>query len=315
VEPIRILISACLLGEQVRYDGQHKRDPFLVETLGEYVEYVRVCPEVDCGLSVPREAMRLVGDAARPRLVGNRTGTDFTDRMERFAHARLDALAPLGLCGYICKKDSPSSGMERVKLYDENGVPKRAAAGVFTRMFMERFPLVPVEEEGRLHDPVLREMFVERVFCLKRWRDLVAGGRTRSRLVDFHTDHKLLLLAHGRVPYTALGRLVAAAKDLPTPELYDRYLEGFMAALAQKLTVKKITDVLQHMVGYFKDHLEPAEKQELLTVVGQYHDRLVPLVAPLTLLKHHVRKHGVEYLGRQVFLDPHPVELMLRNHV
>ncbi|HEY3356836.1 MAG TPA: DUF523 and DUF1722 domain-containing protein [Polyangia bacterium] len=315
MEPIKILISACLLGEKVRYDGQHKRDAFLVETLGQYVEWVRVCPEVDCGLPVPREAMRLVGDAAAPRLVGNRTGEDFTARMVQFARARLRALEGVELCGYVCKKGSPSSGMERVKLYDEHGVPRPAAAGIFTRLFMEHFPLVPVEEEGRLQDPVLREMFVERVFCLKRWRDLVRGGATRGRLVEFHTDHKMLLLAHGRVPYTALGRLVAGAKERPVGRLYDEYLAGFMAALGQRLTARKITDVLTHMAGHLRGALSAAERQELRGLIGQYHDRLVPLVAPLTLLKHHVRKHGVEYLARQVFLDPHPVELMLRNHV
>jgi uncharacterized protein YbgA (DUF1722 family)/uncharacterized protein YbbK (DUF523 family) len=313
--PIRILVSACLLGETVRYDGGHKRDLFLVETLGPLVAWVPVCPEVDCGLPVPREAMRLVGDAARPRLVTVRTGIDMTGRVEEWAKGRLDELSRLDLCGYICKKDSPSSGMERVKVYGGGGIPARTGAGIFTRMFMERFPLVPVEEEGRLTDPVLREMFVERVFCLRRFRDLLARPPSRGALVEFHTDHKLLLLSHDRGHYEEMGRLVARAREIPAGTLYGRYQELFMATLAHKATPKKCADVLTHMMGHLKKFLSSDEKQELIEVIGQYRRRLVPLVVPVTLLRHHVRKYRIAYLARQVFLNPHPAELMLRNHV
>jgi uncharacterized protein YbgA (DUF1722 family)/uncharacterized protein YbbK (DUF523 family) len=313
--PIRILVSACLLGEKVRYDGGHKRDLFLLETLGPLVTWVPVCPEVDCGLTVPREAMRLVGDAARPRLVTIRTGIDWTGRMEEWAKVRLDELSRLDLCGYICKKDSPSSGMERVKVYGGGGVPVRSGAGIFTRMFMERFPLIPVEEEGRLTDPVLREMFVERVFCLRRFRDLLSKPLSRGALVEFHTDHKLLLLSHDRGHYEEMGRLVARARQLPEGTLYGRYQELFMAALAHKATPKKCADVMTHMMGHLKKVLSSDEKQELIEVIDRYRLRLIPLVVPVTLLRHHVRKHGVPYLARQVFLNPHPAELMLRNHV
>jgi uncharacterized protein YbgA (DUF1722 family)/uncharacterized protein YbbK (DUF523 family) len=312
--PIRILVSACLLGEKVRYDGGHKRDLFLLQALGPFVEWVPVCPEVDCGLPVPREAMRLVGDPRRPRLVTIRTGEDMTGRMEKWGKSRLDDLSRLELCGYICKKDSPSSGMERVKVHPGDGIPARSGAGIFTRMFMERFPLIPVEEEGRLADPVLREMFIERVFCLRRFRDLLGKPRSRGALVEFHTDHKLLLLSHDRGHYEELGRLVAGAKRLPVRNLYDRYQELFMAALARKATPKKRADVLMHMMGHLKKYLTSSEKQELIDVVGQYRRRLVPLVVPVTLLRHHVRKNGVAYLARQAFLNPHPAELMLRNH-
>ena len=312
---VRILVSACLLGEKVRYDGGHKRDIFLNETLGPFVEWVRVCPEVDCGLPVPREAMRLVGDPASPRLVGNRTGVDHTDRMERWAAARLEELSTLDLCGYICKKDSPSSGMERVKVYGGGGNPSRAGAGVFTRRFMERFQRIPVEEEGRLTDPVLREMFIERVFCLRRFRDLLARPLSRGALVEFHTDHKLLLLSHDRRHYEEMGRLVAGAKALPLRTLYGKYEEIFLAALAHKSTPRKCADVLLHMMGYFRKMLSTDEKQEMIEVIDQYRRRLVPLVVPVTLIRHYVRKYDVAYLARQVFLNPHPVELMLRNHV
>ena len=261
-EPIKILVSACLLGEKVRYDGGHKRDLFLNETLAPFVEWVRVCPEVDCGLPVPREAMRLVGDPKHPRLITNKTGIDHTERMERWAAARLEELSGLDLCGYICKKDSPSSGMERVKVYGGGGgAPARTGAGVFTRMFMERFPRIPVEEEGRLTDPVLREMFVERVFCLRRFRHLLARPLSRGSLVDFHTDHKLLLLSHDRGHYEEMGRLVAAAKTLPIGTLHAKYEEIFMAALSHKATPKKCADVLSHMMGYFRKMLSSDRKK------------------------------------------------------
>jgi uncharacterized protein YbgA (DUF1722 family)/uncharacterized protein YbbK (DUF523 family) len=315
-ERVKILVSACLLGEKVRYDGGHKRDLFLNETLGPFVEWVRVCPEVDCGLPVPREAMRLVGDPTHPRLVTNRAGIDHTERMERWAKARLDELSSLDLCGYICKKDSPSSGMERVKVYGgSEGIPARTGAGIFTRMFMDRFPRIPVEEEGRLTDPVLREMFVERVFCLRRFRDLLARPLSRGALVDFHTDHKLLLLSHDRGHYEEMGRLVAGAKTFPIGTLYRNYEEIFMAALAHKATPKRCADVLSHMMGYFREMLSTDEKKEMIEVIDQYRLRLVPLVVPVTLIRHYVRKYDVAYLARQVFLHPHPVELMLRNHV
>lgn len=315
-EPVRILVSACLLGEKVRYDGGHKRDLFLIETLGPFVEWVRVCPEADCGLPVPREAMRLVGDPECPRLVTKGSGIDHTDRMERWAKARLEELSGLDLCGYICKKDSPGSGMERVKVYGAGGgTPVGTGAGIFTRRFMERFPRIPVEEEGRLTDPVLREMFIERVFCLRRFRNLLALPPSRGALVDFHTDHKLLLLAHDRGLYEEMGRLVAGAKTLPVGSLYRKYEEIFLSALERKATPRKCADVLSHMMGYFRKMLSTDEKQEMIEVIDQYRRRLVPLVVPLTLIRHYVRKYDVAYLARQRFLNPHPIELMLRNHV
>jgi uncharacterized protein YbgA (DUF1722 family)/uncharacterized protein YbbK (DUF523 family) len=311
---VRLLVSACLLGEKVRYDGQHKYDPFLVETLGPYVEWERVCPESDCGMPTPRPSMHLVGDPRAPRLI-SRTGADLTEQLMRFTELKVTALGDLELCGYVCKKDSPSSGMTRVKVYDDSGMAARTGAGLFTAAFAARYPLVPVEEEGRLHDAGLRESFIERVFCRRRWLDLVAGGRHRGRLVEFHADHKFLLLAHGRAGYTELGRLVASAKQHRTDALFAAYERGFMAALAVRATPKKTCDVLQHMLGFFKDELTRDEKAELLETIDAYRAALVPLVVPLTLIKHYVRKYEVGYLARQVFLSPYPAELMLRNHV
>ncbi|MEW6720760.1 MAG: DUF523 and DUF1722 domain-containing protein [Thermodesulfobacteriota bacterium] len=313
--PIRILISSCLLGEKVRYDGSHKRDPFLTETLGRFVEFVPVCPEVECGFPVPREAMRLKGNPDAPRLVGAGTGTDFTDLMLSYGRKKLRNLEESDLSGYICKKDSPTSGMERVKVFGADGVPAKVGAGLFTKAFMEHFPLIPVEEEGRLQDPILREMFIERMFTLRRFRESLRRGKSRGNLAGFHTDHKMLILAHGRTRYTEMGQLVGRSKDLPPDELYERYQRLLMEALAQRATPARCADVLVHMMGHLRVLLMHEEKQELLEVVDRYRNRMIPLIVPVTLINHYVRKYRVPYLERQVFLHPHPVELMLRNHV
>jgi uncharacterized protein YbgA (DUF1722 family)/uncharacterized protein YbbK (DUF523 family) len=315
MKPIRLGISTCLLGENVRYDGGHKLDRFLRDELGRYVDYVPVCPEVECGLPVPREAMRLVGDPEAPRLLTQKTRIDHTDRMLEWAKRRLDELENEDLCGYVFKSRSPSSGLFAVKVYDETGTRLKKGTGIFARAFTGRFPLLPVEEEGRLHDAGLRENFIERIFTVRRWKDLALSGMTRGNLVRFHTAHKLLILSHSRKTLTELGRLVAGAKEQRPKELYDRYFEVLMDGMRLLATVKKNTDVLFHAMGYFKRELGPDEKAELREVIERYHDGLVPLVVPLTLLGHYVRKYRPEYLLGQVYLDPHPAELMLRNHV
>jgi uncharacterized protein YbgA (DUF1722 family)/uncharacterized protein YbbK (DUF523 family) len=313
--PIRVGISACLLGQEVRFDGGHKRDRYITDTLGKFFEWVPVCPEVEMGLGTPRETLRLVGDSEGPRLVFFKTDGDITDGMKAWASSRLDALARADLSGYILKSDSPSCGMERVRVYRATGIPSKDEVGIFARALMDRFPLLPVEEEGRLHDLPLRENFVERIFCYRRWRDLVAGGLTRGKLVAFHTAHKLLLLAHSSKHYTELGRLVANGKALSPKELEGRYGEFFMAGLTVKATAKKHTNVMQHILGYLKRDLDARDKMELLSVIADYHRGLVPLVVPLTLLKHHLARVSVPYLQDQIYLNPHPKELMLRNHV
>lgn len=305
-------ISSCLLGEKVRYDGQHKHDPYLTGTLGRFFEWVPVCPEVECGLPVPREAMRLVGDPDHPRLVTQKTGIDHTDRMQAWARKRLRELEPLDLHGYVFKRASPSSGLERVKVYDASGLPRKVGVGIWARAFTEHFPLLPAEEEGRLHDPALRENFIERVFALQRFRETVAHGRTRARLVEFHAHHKLQLMAHAPEKLRALGRLVARAKELPATELYERYQALFLETLAVHATVRKHVNVLQHMLGYFKRSLTADEKAELLEAIDRYRAELAPLVVPLTLLGHYLRKHGEPYLAMQTYLAPHPIELRLR---
>ena len=313
--PLRLGISRCLLGDEVRFDGGHKKDNFLTDVLGRYVEWVSVCPEVEAGLGTPREAMRLAGDSHHPRLVTIKSGTDHTRALETMTTNRIQELRELDLSGYVFKKGSPSCGIERVRIYNEHGMPSRNGVGLFAQAFIEQFPLIPVEEEGRLCEPTLRENFIERVFCYRRWQDLVQSGVTRQVLVQFHTVHKYLLLAHSPQQYEVLGRLIGQAHQHRPKELAHRYGELFMKALAVKATVRKHVNVLQHILGYFKEWLGAREKTELLGVIGDYHRGLTPLIVPLTLIKHYVQTFEVGYIRDQVYLHPHPKELMLRNHV
>ena len=315
-DKIRLGISSCLLGAQVRYDGGHQLDRFLRDVLGEYVEYVPVCPEVEVGLSIPRETLRLVENAEQQvRLVFSRSGEDITERMENWSRERVKQLEKEDLDGFVFKAKSPSSGMERVKLYDRNGVPKKVGVGVFARHFMEHFPLLPVEEDGRLNDPRLRENFITAIFVLKRWRQMLAVGFTLGRLVEFHTRHKLLIMAHSQQHYRQMGKLVAAGKGYSLTELRQNYLAELVAALRLKTTVKKQINVMQHILGYFKRHLETDEKQEVLELIEYYRQGLVPLIVPLTLLNHFIRKYDQPYLRQQYYLNPHPKELKLLNQI
>jgi len=315
VEKNKLGISTCLLGENVRYDGGHKLDRFLTDTLGQYVQYVPVCPEVECGLGVPRESMRLEGNPDSPRLVTTRTKQDRTDPMVRWARKRVIDLEKEDLCGFIFKSDSPSSGMERVKVYHEKGMPVKKGIGMFARIFMEHFPLLPVEDEGRLHDPELRENFIERIFALKRWREVLTKKESRGNVVDFHTKHKLLILSHSPRHYRMMGSFVARAKDLPLKKLYWQYQTLLMESLKLKATPKKNANVLQHMMGYFKEQLSSDEKQEWLEVIDHYRKEYIPFIVPMTLINHYVRKYDQPYLKQQVYLNPHPLELQLRNRV
>ncbi len=314
-DKIKLGISACLLGEKVRYDGGHKLDHFLTDTLGKFVEWVPVCPEVEYGLTVPREAMRLAGVPESPRLVTVRTGVDHTEGMVRWAERRLLQLETEDLCGFVFKSRSPSSGMRGVKVYTPSRMPSTRGVGIFAGVFMKRMPLIPVEDDGRLHDPALRENFIERVFVFKRWQEFKERGGALKELIAFHSDHKLLVLAHSPKHYTRLGRLVAEAKKHKPEVLHAEYIATLMEGLKALATTKKNTNVLTHILGYFKRNLSQDEKEELLDVIETYHRGLVPLIVPIVLLKHYVRKHNEPYLSRQYYLNPHPVELMLRNHV
>ena len=315
MEKIRLGISSCLLGNNVRYDGGHKLDRFLTDTLGKYVNYVPVCPEVECGLSVPRPSMRLEGNPDTPRLIVASTREDLTERMKTWAKKRVAELEKEDLCGYIFKSDSPSSGMERVKIYNEKAMPVKNGVGLFAAMFMKHLPLMPVEDEGRLHDPGLRENFIERIFALKRWRETLSSKNFKKSLIDFHTKHKLLILAHSTKHYHMMGKLVAAQKNFSAKDIQKQYQDLLLEALKIKATPAKQVNVLQHMMGYFKEQLSADEKKELLDLIYAYRDGYIPLIVPVTLISHYVRKYDEPYLKEQAYLNPHPSELQLRNHV
>ncbi len=311
---IRVGISSCLLGFKVRFDSGHKHDRYITDILGPYFKFVPVCPEVEVGMPIPREAVRLVGSPDAPRMVGNKTGTDWTERMNKYNTARVRQLEKDNLSGYILKKDSPSCGMERVKVYSEH-IAERNGQGMYASALIKQFPLMPVEEEGRLNDAVLRDNFIVRIFAYHRLQQLFEGRTGRRAIVEFHTAHKYLLMAHSPKHYGQLGQLVAAVSDYKPSEFREKYSSIFMSCLAVHATAKKNVNVLQHILGYLKNHLTPEDKQYILQQIDDYHNLLVPLVVPLTLVKHYVFKHNIEYIKNQIYLNPHPKELMLRNHV
>lgn len=312
---IRLGISTCLLGEKVRFDGGHKLNAFAVETLSQFFEWVPVCPEVEIGLGIPREALHLTGDPASPRMVTAKSGIDYTEKINRYAQKRVAQLKKLELDGYILKRGSPSCGMERVKVYAENGVPRKTGVGLFARVLLQQLPELPVEEEGRLQDARLRESFIVRVFSHHRWRHMVPLGYRLSQLMAFHAAHKFLLMAHSEQHLRELGKLVARGKTMPAAELRQAYARLFFEGLRRRATPRKHTNVLQHIAGYFKKQLAPDDKQELQHAIDDYHRELLPLIVPVTLLRHYVRKFDIEYIRDQVYLNPHPKELMILNHV
>lgn len=314
MEKIKIGISTCLLGEKVRYDGGHKHDRYITETLGQYFAWVPVCPEVGCGLPVPRESMHLTGTPASPRLVTVKTGIDHTERMLTWAEKKLKVLEQKHLSGFIFKSKSPSSGIGGVKIYTPSGMPSLRGKGIFGNAFMKHFPLIPVIDDGRLHDPGLRENFTERVFVYRRWKELTDRGLSIKNLINFHTGHKLLILSHSQKHNSVLGKLVATSKKRDIQDLHSEYFNLLMEGLRLLSTAKKNTNVLLHIAGYFKKQLSPDEKRELLEVIEHYHKGYVPLIVPITLIKHYVRKFDEPYLKKQYYLNPHPIELMLRNH-
>lgn len=314
-EEIRVGISACLLGQEVRFDGGHKRDRFVIETLGTFFRFVPMCPELDIGLGVPRESLRLVRRDDETRLVAPKSGSDHTRAMTGYAESKVAELDALDLSGFLLKRASPSCGMERVRVYDENGVPEKNGRGVFAGVLLDRLPLLPVEEEGRLHDPHLRENFFDRVFGYHRLRRLFRGRWSMGDLVRFHTAEKYLLLSHDPQGYSELGRLVAEGKQRDRDELAARYQERFMQVLAVLATPNKHVNVLEHMMGYLREPLDDAARRELRAAIEDYREGYVPLVVPVTLIRHYVRLHEVEYLQGQNYLEPHPKELKVRNHV
>ena len=311
--PIRIGISACLLGQEVRFDGGHKRDAFLTDVLGKHVEWVSVCPEVEVGMGTPRETLRLERDKGLTRMVTTRTGVDYTARMNTWSRRRVAELSRANLDGYVLKKDSPSCGMERVKIFAGSGSAGRNGRGLFASVLLAALPLLPVEEEGRLTDVSLRENFIERVFAYRRLKALFAGRWSIGALVEFHTAHKMSLLAHSTTAYRELGRLVADAAQRKRVEVREDYERLFMKTLALPATVSRHTNVLMHMAGHLKTKLDEASRAELVDCIHDYRTGLVPLLVPLALIRHHAHVHDVKYLASQTYLRPDPLEVLTRQ--
>lgn len=314
-ENIKVGVASCLLGEKVRYNAGDKYDELVVETLGKFFEWVRVCPEFEAGFGVPRESMRLLQKGKSQRLVTTLTNRDLTEEMVSFCEKRVKSLRKMDLRGYIFKKKSPSCGMDRVRVYQKNGIPSFDGRGIFASALMIAQPSLPVEEEGRLQNPILLENWVERVFAYHELRNLFDAPWNLGDLVRFHTRYKLVLLSHSTVKYRELGRFVASAKGKPKHEIADVFEREFMAALSIPTTPKKHTNVLQHMLGYLKKELDSASKQDILATIEDYRMGLYPLSVPLTLLKHFIQRYKTGYLLDQAYLDPHPKELALRNFI
>lgn len=312
--PVRLGVSACLLGAKVRFDGGHKRNRFVLEELGAHFEFVPFCPEMAIGMGIPRPTIRLVGDVQAPRAVGSKDASlDVTDALREYSESaarRLD-----GLCGFVFKKDSPSCGVERVKVYNDKGMPQAEGTGIFARAVQQANPLMPVEEEGRLNDPVLRENFVCRVFVYARWQGLQGRGLSKKELIDFHARHKLLLMAHSPAAYKELGRMVAGVGHEKLEALAEHYIDTVMRVLKTQASRERHVNVLQHLLGYLRKRVDAANRADLADVIDDYRRGLVPLVVPITLLQHHFRRSPHPYISRQVYMNPHPRQLMLRNRL
>jgi len=311
---IPVGISSCLLGESVRYDGGHKRNAYLVDVLGRYFEYVAYCPEVAIGLGTPRPPIRLSGDAASPRAVGIKDPQlDVTDALSEYARSVLDKASRLR--GYVFKRGSPSCGMERVKVYTPEGMPGGTSSGIYAGTVMRVLPTLPIEEEGRLSDPVLRESFVTRVYVYDRWQRSADEGMTPAKLVDFHMRHKFLLLSHSEVHYRQLGRLVADSGKRAIDTLSQVYITTLMDGLKRRATRRRHSNVLQHIMGFLKRSIDSGDKAELAAIIDEYRAGSVPLIVPMKLIDHHFRRHPDDYVALQVYLNPHPAELGLRSHL
>lgn len=313
--PMRLGVSSCLLGEAVRYDGGHKRSRFVVEDLGRWFEFVPVCPEVEIGMGIPRPTIRVEEHDGILRLVSPKTGNDFTKKMQTFSRSKVRELMGAGLDGYVLKKGSPSCGPFRLKVYGKNQPLRHDGVGFFAAEIQESWPQLPIEDEGRLSDHDLRENFIERVFVFNRWRNLTRRGLDRKRLVAFHTAHKLLLRSHNEAGYRRAGQLVGQLGQSPDKDLIANYETELMRIMQTRATRARHVNVLQHAMGYLKNALEAGEKQEINRAIEDFRQGLLPLIVPVTLLKYNIRRHNVDYLAGQIYFDPHPREMMLRNHV
>ncbi|MFO7604502.1 MAG: DUF523 and DUF1722 domain-containing protein [Gammaproteobacteria bacterium] len=313
-DKLAIGISSCLLGQEVRFDGGHKHNAYITQSLGEFFQFVPFCPELAIGMTVPRAPIQLREIDGQIHAVGVKDNS-IDKTTELSAYGQAVAHDNPHLCGYIFKKDSPSCGMERVKVYSDRPMPEKRGRGLYASAFMAQQPALPVEEEGRLMDPHLRENFIERVFVYARWQAYATAGMAPADLVEFHTRHKFIIQAHDEMAYRQLGRLVSKAGEGDIAETSARYLSQLMTALKRLATPGTHSNVLQHIMGFLKPNLDSADKQELLALIEDYRLGQVPLIVPVTLIKHYLRLYPDDYINQQFYLNPHPRELMLRNHV
>jgi len=312
---IAIGISSCLAGNKVRYDGNHQLDRYITGTLGRFCELMPVCPEAEAGMGIPREPMRLVELPAGVGLVTVANGIDCTDQMCRWIDRKLAEIQHSGICGFIFKARSPSCAIADTPTYTVKGGLKAKGPGLFAADFIKRFPLMPVIDEGSLHDPVLLKNFIARLSVFARWQEFVLAVPDAAGFVNFHASHKLLIMSHSPQAVAALGSIVAKCKRRPSREILDEYGRLLMNTLLLIATTGKHTNVLHHCAGYFKKDLTPDQKKELQKVIASYHDGQVPLIVPITLITHYARMSGQSYLLSQAYLNPHALELMARNHV
>lgn len=311
---LQIGVSQCLLGEKVRFDGGHKRDRFIVNSLCEFADFVPVCPEVGAGLGIPRPPIQLNKSSGTIRVVEIKNPQiDVTEQLVGYSKSVLDKFSRVH--GFILKSKSPSCGMERVNIRNAKGQYEKKGVGVFAHELMQRYPCLPVEEEGRLCDHRIRDNFITRLYVYQRWQAFIDKGASVKGLIEFHQHHKLLLMAHNLAAYRRLGRVVANTSNASLQEMLYHYEHQLFDALKTKATIKKHTNVLQHIAGYLKKQISKEDKQEIQQAIEQYHAGYVPLIVPITLFKHYFRIYPSKYLENQVYLTPHPGELMLRNHV
>lgn len=309
-----LAVSACLLGEKIRFDGGHKLDHFITDELRAFADFIPFCPE-HLAFGTPRPSVRLVNNAGDVRIQSNKTGEDLTDALMRTSRDELEKLESQPLCGIIFKSKSPSCGMKSAKLYLENGMCEGKEDGVFARMCRERYPLLPMEEEGRLQDMWLRENFVMQVFAYDTFEQFKAACTGMGDLVEFHTACKFMLQSKNEMLYRQLGNVVANREGEPFQTLLGRYEHLFKTAIAHKSSIKRTRNVLEHMAGFFKNDLSRAEKEVLHDQIGDYADKIVPLVVPLSTIALYAKKYDTAYLLGQRFLTPYPKSLALRSHL
>ena len=312
---IKIGISACLMGQKVRYDGGSFQPKLIHSVLPDYMDFVPFCPEVEIGMSVPRETVRLVTTETGIKLKAPKSGTDYTNQMNAYSIEKTNALSKLEISGYILKKGSPTCGMERVRVYNSRGIPEKSGNGLFASQLKKAFPNIPIEEDGRLNDIHLREHWIERVFAYDRLRTFLSLKPAVGKLMEFHTQSKMQLMAHHPEKYRLLGRKIALLQKDDLHQFYASYLTSFMQIMSVKPTIAKHTDVIYHLVGFFKKKITASDKKEILNLIEQFRNQIVPIVVPLTLLKHFLQKYPVKWMQEQTYLNPYPTDLSLRSHI